>query len=329
MIEIDDAETWALIESSVEHLLTQFGGERTRLADKLESLGWAELEAAYPVASLEMLARHHGTTLADTDLLDRTVLAELRPAIESPCTAVLFPLPGNGTDPSSTERQLSGLLLGEVHPEDRIAVPVISSTGIRIAVVAAEALEIRPVTTFDRSLRWFVATGTIEDSEMNSKDATGLWSLAVEAGQRTLSTQVLAAADQCMALVHEQVSARSQFGHRLSSFQVVRHRLADARAELDGARSLLQLSWTYGGRPSARVAKISVGHAQRQAASTAIQLCGAVGLTNEHRLHRYVSRATQLDSLLGTVGRLESELGDELFDPAERGRPLPELVTAF
>jgi hypothetical protein len=45
-----------------------------------------------------------------------------------------------------------------------------------------------------------------------------------------------------------------------------------------------------------------------------MQLCGAIGLTYEHRLHQFVARGAVLDGLLGSARELTREMGARLLD---------------
>src|SRR5271155_2217311 len=107
--------------------------------------------------------------------------------------------------------------------------------------------------------------------------------------------------------------------------------LADASASLAGARALLGESWRYGGRLSAVTAKAAAGRAHRGVSDVALQVCGAIGLTAEHDLHRYVTRGFQVDALCGSHDHLEALLAERLFEDYEEdwapGRALPAVVT--
>ncbi|MGB7165643.1 MAG: acyl-CoA dehydrogenase, partial [Mycobacterium sp.] len=58
-----------------------------------------------------------------------------------------------------------------------------------------------------------------------------------------------------------------------------------------------------------------------------LQVCGAIGLTAEHDLHRYVTRGFQLDALCGSHDQLEALLGERLFEIYAPGRALPAIVS--
>jgi alkylation response protein AidB-like acyl-CoA dehydrogenase len=137
----------------------------------------------------------------------------------------------------------------------------------------------------------------------------------------------LALAEQALTLAINHVSVRVQFGSPIGSFQSPRHALADVSAALAGARALLDESWRFGGRLSALTAKAAAGRAHRAVSDVALQVCGAIGLTVEHELHRYVTRGFQVDALCGSHSQLEAALGDRLFELYEPGRALPAVVS--
>jgi alkylation response protein AidB-like acyl-CoA dehydrogenase len=58
----------------------------------------------------------------------------------------------------------------------------------------------------------------------------------------------------------------------------------------------------------------------------ALQVCGAIGLTMEHDLHRYVTRGFQIDSLFGSHQQLEALLADRLFEAHSPCGALPAIV---
>jgi len=99
--------------------------------------------------------------------------------------------------------------------------------------------------------------------------------------------------------VVQHVRDRRQFGQPLGAFQAVQHRLAECAVRVEAAR-WLALQAAHSG--SAAAAAAAAGHAQ-QAAGPAIydlhQFMGAMGLTLEHPLHRWTTRAKWLRGELG------------------------------
>jgi alkylation response protein AidB-like acyl-CoA dehydrogenase len=95
------------------------------------------------------------------------------------------------------------------------------------------------------------------------------------------------------------VRDRRQFGRPLGAFQAVQHRLANVAVHVEGAR-WLALQAAHSSRDAD--AACALAHAQ-QCTSTVVydlhQFMGAMGLTLEHPLHRWTTRAKMLRADLG------------------------------
>lgn len=74
-------------------------------------------------------------------------------------------------------------------------------------------------------------------------------------------------------------------------------------------------------------AKAAAGRAHRTVSDATMQVCGAIGLTIEHDLHRYVTRGFQIDSLCGSYQQLKVQLAERLFDSCSPGRALPAIIS--
>ncbi|NDJ88011.1 MULTISPECIES: acyl-CoA dehydrogenase family protein [Mycolicibacter] len=324
-----DAQTRVLIEQSVNEMFA--GAEQGcfhRLAPMLGELGWSDVAEEYPLAAEQILVAQHAVSLTTSDLLDSTLIERLTPALATAPPAggalLLLPFPP-GAAPSSGPGRVVGLLQGPPQPTDTIVVPFLAGDDIRVTTVSAADVDVVALQTFDPSVSWLQATATVTD---DGHPADAEWSDTVAEGRRLIATEVLALAARALDLTAQHVSARRQYGHSIAAFQVVRHQLAQAQAEIDGARALLAEAATDGGHGVARAAKIAASHAQRAARASALQLSGAIGLTEENILHRYVARAMQLDVLFGSATTLELELAGELFAPGSSGTPLPPLILA-
>lgn len=119
-----------------------------------------------------------------------------------------------------------------------------------------------------------------------------LWRLGVAA-------ELTACLDAGLQAVVAHVRDRRQFGRPLGAFQAVQHRLATAAVHIESSRWLALQAAHSGSDADAATA---AGHAQ-QCASTVIydlhQFMGAMGLTLEHPLHRWTTRAKMLRADLG------------------------------
>ena len=117
---------------------------------------------------------------------------------------------------------------------------------------------------------------------------------------------------------------REQFGRRLSSFQVLQHRLVDMLMEIEAAESLtLRAVLARGESVAASAAKIRVNQALAKVSHEAVQMHGGIGTTQELTLSRYFRRAMAIQREYGTTAqhqrRVEAALSQELR-AAPRGR---------
>jgi hypothetical protein len=324
-------ESWQMVEEAVfrlfEELAGKNAGEHLAIGVRLAELGWSEIEAEYPVESCELLFRAQGRSLALTDCLDRIMLAEMAGVLDGPAAHVLLPDLTIGCVPGSDADRVSGIVLGPL--EGRILVPVSGPKNtVSVAVVDASRLDGHRLDTFDTSTHWTRVSGSLDAPLV---EASTEWSQAVTAAHRALATELVELAERALRIAVEHVSVRIQFGAPIGSFQSPRHALADASAVLAGARALLGESWRDGGELLALSAKAAAGRAHRAVSDVALQVCGAIGLTAEHDLHRYVTRGFQVDALCGSHDQLEALLAERLFEDSEEdwapGRALPAVVT--
>lgn len=300
-----DETTKELLAGSVRALLTE-GGDPAQL-------GWEEVVGDDPASAWRLWFHEQGATLASTRALDDVVLG--RPAGTS---AVAHPWPYQLSGDSLLGTG-AGLVLGDLDGIEQILVPV----GAAFAAVPPAECLVEPAEGFDSSLRWSrvraisVPTASTEWTEQAD----------VPAARRALAAEILACGDRMLDLAVTHTTARTQYGRPVASFQAVRHRLAESHALLIGARGLLDVADSLAGETddawAAAVAKAAAGRAQRTVAASALQVCGALGLTEEFVLHRYVSRAALLDLLYGDHVRLTAALGTALLGGT--GRP-PALV---
>lgn len=320
-------ETWPMVEEAVFRLFDELAGtgtpEHVAIGPRLAELGWSDIETEYPVEACELLFRAQGRSLALTDCLDRAMLAELAGLLDGPADHVLLPDVARGHFPGSSEDHVSGIVLGPL--EGRLVVPVPGPMGtMSIGALDAATLHGERLDTFDASTFWTRVTGPLDAPLV---EASAQWNQAIAAAQRALATELVTLAEQALHIAVEHVSVRVQFGGPIGSFQSPRHALADASAVVAGAGAVLGESWRYGGQLSAVTAKVAAGRAHRAVSDVALQVCGAIGLTAEHDLHRYVTRGFQLDALCGSHDQLESFLGEQLFETYAPGRALPAVVT--
>ncbi|MBM7369230.1 acyl-CoA dehydrogenase family protein [Gordonia hydrophobica] len=324
-------ETWPMVEEAVMRLFGDIAAgqsaeteEHTAVAPRLDELGWADIVGQYPIDADRVLFRAQGQSLAQTDCLDRVMLAELSPLPLRGATRVVLPAASDGYTPRSDSSQVSGIVLGPLVPGERLVVPVAGTMGtVSIGVVDGDELVSERLNTFDASTYWTSVRGPLTGP---LTEASTEWNRAIAAAHRSLATESVAIAREILRIAIDQVTVRAQYGTPIGAFQSPRHALAQAHAQLEGADALVTEAWMFGGRLPAQAAKAAAGRATRGVADVALQVCGAIGLTAEHPLHRYVGRAFQIDALAGSYHQLERGLADRVFDIYAPDRALPSMM---
>ncbi len=141
-------------------------------------------------------------------------------------------------------------------------------------------------------------------------------SLLVEAGESDIQAQVEQALDRALVahcaetagtmsaafdLTRDYVLARTQFGKPIAANQVVQHRLVDLYVEIEEVRSLWRAAAAAPAPRLVAALAARTGEAARHTWEEAIQLHGAIGMTEEYALGAYVRRLALATSLYGDV----------------------------
>ncbi len=98
---------------------------------------------------------------------------------------------------------------------------------------------------------------------------------------------------------------RVQFDQPIGSFQAIKHQCAQGMVEVEGGRSVAYYAaaeldiGSESAAVNASVAKSFCCEAYRNATTRAIQILGAIGLTEEHEMHIYLKRAKMNECLFG------------------------------
>jgi Acyl-CoA dehydrogenase, C-terminal domain len=132
------------------------------------------------------------------------------------------------------------------------------------------------------------------------------------AGRRALGWWLVGTSRAMLALARQHALDRVQFGRHISSFQAIRHRLAETLVAIEGAEATLQVA-AAASDDADDLASLLAKAAAGQAALTAVRHCqqvlGGIGFTAEHQLHSHIKRSLILDSLLGSARELTGEAG--------------------
>lgn len=138
-----------------------------------------------------------------------------------------------------------------------------------------------------------------------------LQSAALQAGWRALGWWLVGTSRAMLSLARQHAMDRLQFGRHISSFQAIRHRLAETLVAIEGAEATLQAA-TECDDPqglASLLAKAAAGQAALTAARHCQQVLGGIGFTAEHPLHHHIKRSLILDGLLGSSRELTRAAG--------------------
>jgi alkylation response protein AidB-like acyl-CoA dehydrogenase len=173
--------------------------------------------------------------------------------------------------------------------------------------VAQDGLELREAT----AILNLQNTSCLDPSLGASRGRLADPPLVIETGQaHHRALLILAAIESGLAerardLACEHAKTRVQFGKPIGSFQAVRHVCADMalRCEAANAQAHYAAAALAGGIADSRgevsAAVCLSGTAAMENVRDAIQIFGAIGVTDEHLLHLLLKRAHVLDEILG------------------------------
>ena len=145
---------------------------------------------------------------------------------------------------------------------------------------------------------------------------------AVDIGIANTCAEAIGVMDKALAITVDYMNTRKQFGVLISSFQALRHRVADMKMQLELARSMsyyasLKLNAPVAERSAAMArAKYQLGVSMRTVAQEAVQLHGGIGVTDEYIVSHYFKKLTQLEMTFGDTLHHLGEVSNRMQDTA-------------
>jgi len=133
--------------------------------------------------------------------------------------------------------------------------------------------------------------------------------------------QMVGAMQEVQALTIDYAVTRKQFGREIGRFQAVQHQIAVMSEETIAARMAAQAAFV--GRPSelseqrAAVAKLRCGQAAGRVCAIAHAVHGAIGVSEEHTLHRHTRRLRAWQLSHGGEAWWAERLGDWALSQTE------------
>lgn len=129
---------------------------------------------------------------------------------------------------------------------------------------------------------------------------------AVDRGIAALAGEAVGAMAALLDLTAEYLRTRKQFGAPIGKFQALQHKLVDMRVALELARSVAAAAAMAVDIPDVELrrrfisaAKVQVTRSGRFIGQAAIQLHGAMGMTEEYGAGRYLKRLVVIGALYG------------------------------
>ena len=145
---------------------------------------------------------------------------------------------------------------------------------------------------------------------------------AVDVGIASTCAEAIGVMDKTLAITVDYMNTRKQFGVLISSFQALRHRVADMKMQLELARSMsyyasLKLNAPAAERSAAMArAKYQLGVSMRKVGQEAVQLHGGIGVTDEYIVSHYFKKLTQLEMTFGDTLHHLGEVSSRMQDTA-------------
>ncbi|MGD9833443.1 MAG: acyl-CoA dehydrogenase family protein [Piscinibacter sp.] len=153
-------------------------------------------------------------------------------------------------------------------------------------------------------------------------DALPVLEQAVDAGIAAICAEAVGVMDRLTAITAEYMNTRKQFGVAISTFQALRHRIADVKMQLELGRSMsYYASLKLGEAPAMRrraiaQAKYQLGQSMRFVGQQCIQLHGGIGVTDEYIASHYFKRLTVLEMTFGDSLHHLGEVSARMQDTA-------------
>jgi alkylation response protein AidB-like acyl-CoA dehydrogenase len=176
--------------------------------------------------------------------------------------------------------------------------------GLFIVEKAAPGVAIQPYATQDGARAGEVRLADAP-AALIREDGLATLELAFDVGIAAACAEGVGVMEKLVALTVEYMNTRKQFGTTLSTFQALRHRMADVKMQLELGRSMSYFASLKLGEPTPQrrralsQAKVQLGTSMRFVGQQCIQLHGGIGVTDEYIGSHYFKRLTMLEMAYG------------------------------
>jgi alkylation response protein AidB-like acyl-CoA dehydrogenase len=159
-------------------------------------------------------------------------------------------------------------------------------------------------------------------AQLITQDGASALQLAQDCGIANTCAYAVGVMDKTVAVTAEYMNTRKQFNATLSTFQALRHRIADVKMQLELARSMsyfvnMKLGSSAPERSrAASQAKVQLGNSMRFVGQQCVQLHGGIGVTDEYIVSHYFKTLTQLEMSFGDTLHHLGEVSKHMQDTA-------------
>lgn len=159
-------------------------------------------------------------------------------------------------------------------------------------------------------------------AQLITTDGAAALQLATDCGIANTCAYAVGVMDKTVAVTAEYMNTRKQFNATLSTFQALRHRMADVKMQLELARSMSYFANMKLGSPApersraASQAKVQLGNSMRFVGQQCVQLHGGIGVTDEYIVSHYFKTLTQLEMSFGDTMHHLGEVSSRMHDTA-------------
>jgi alkylation response protein AidB-like acyl-CoA dehydrogenase len=173
----------------------------------------------------------------------------------------------------------------------------------------APGVNLRPWTTVDGRQAADIVLNGVRVEAVNRLGAPGqagdVISHALDRATLAIGSDALGAMQALLSQTCDYLRTRRQFGQALARFQVLQHRVVDMHIAIEESRALLAVARASLGQhvlqrtAAVAAAKYKLGQAARMVGEQALQLHGAMGMTDELAVSHYFKRLLSADALFG------------------------------
>lgn len=315
-----DADDLAMLADGFGSALagTTDAGDAT---DRLVDLGWIDVLTAAPWQAIATAFPALGTSASPAAIIDDVVVHALGLEV-SPSTCVVLPAPHGSTPPGrrvGDRLVVDGIASARIDGATTVLVPLADEGEPALASVDPAALDASGLGGLDPARAYRRARIEVAVADVSTVETDGTWTDAVALARTALAHELIASARTMLDHARSHAVDRVQFGHPVSGFQAVRHKLAESLVHIEAAAAATDVCGPGGDPLIPALAKSLAGKAARTSAGNAQQVLAGIGFTTEHPFHRWLKRSLVVDMLFGSASSLPAEIGHDLL--ARGGAP--------